>query len=259
MTRAAESTHWYTATGEPAYTVKAKDGNDRPTTLRDARKLNLYPSVSTVIRCAAAPGLERWKQEQMLLSALTLPRNPDEPEGVWLDRVRSDSGEQARKAAERGTRIHKAIQGHYEGIPPDTEYWPMVKGVRDAVLERCGVRPWLCEKSFAHSLGFGGKTDLHCPEYLFDFKTKEFSASSLPGTWDEHAMQLAAYRHGLGIPQAQCGIVFASTVVPGLTHVVMLDEEQLKAGLTMFHALLVYWQAKNGYVPTETKNLLVAA
>jgi hypothetical protein len=247
--RAAESTHWYTRAGEPAYTVKARDGSDRPTTLRDARKLNLFPSVTTIIRCAAAPGLERWKQEQMLMAALTLPRSDDEPEGAWLDRVRTDSGEQARKAAERGTRIHAAIQGHYEGQPPDEDLWPHVRGIQQAVSKRCGDQPWLCETSFAHRLGFGGKVDIHSPSYLLDFKTKEFGPTSLPSTWDEHAMQLAAYRVGLGVPQAECGIAFCSTVNPGLAHIVMLEEDQLQSAWTMFYGLLTYWQAKNNYRP----------
>ena len=33
--------HWYTRDGQPAYTIKKKDGSDRPATLRDARKHNL--------------------------------------------------------------------------------------------------------------------------------------------------------------------------------------------------------------------------
>ena len=51
IVRAAESVHWYRGdNGQPQYTVKAKDGSDRPTTLRDARKLNLVPSVTTVMK-----------------------------------------------------------------------------------------------------------------------------------------------------------------------------------------------------------------
>jgi len=82
MIRAAESTHWYTREGVPMYTVEAKNGNQRPTTLRDARALDLVPSVTTVLNVAAKPGLEAWKQRQLLLAALTLPRSEDEAEDV---------------------------------------------------------------------------------------------------------------------------------------------------------------------------------
>src|SRR5690349_12080652 len=41
-----KSAHWYTRSGEPMYTVTAKDGSQRKTDLRDARKLGLVPSVT---------------------------------------------------------------------------------------------------------------------------------------------------------------------------------------------------------------------
>ena len=58
-TFAAESGHWYQADGTPAYEIVGANGKMRPTTLRDARKLNLYPSVTTIIRLMDAPGLDR--------------------------------------------------------------------------------------------------------------------------------------------------------------------------------------------------------
>ena len=107
---AAESGHWYSADGSPAYQIEAKNGNLRAVTLRDARKLNLYPSVTTIIRSAAAPGLEAWKTKQAVLAALTLPRQPEETDESFVGRVLVDGREQARKAAELGTNIHAAIE-----------------------------------------------------------------------------------------------------------------------------------------------------
>ena len=79
--RASESNHWYTRDGLPQYTVPSKkDGSPRATTLRDARTMNLVPSVTTVLNVAAKPALLAWLQQQVLLAALTLPRRPDEPE-----------------------------------------------------------------------------------------------------------------------------------------------------------------------------------
>lgn len=135
MAIASESTHWYTAAGEPAYTQKSKDGSDRPTTLRDARKLNLFPSVTTIIRCAATPGLERWKRQQVLLSALTLPRMDGETEEAWLARVELDWQEQGRQAADRGTEIHAAIESHFAGEPPSEDLLPWVQAAVQAINE----------------------------------------------------------------------------------------------------------------------------
>lgn len=117
MIHAAESTHWYAPDGSPAYTVRGKNGKERNTTLRDARELGLVPSVTTIIKCAAAPGLEAWKQQQVLHAALTLPRIEGEPEKDYLERIMRDSQEQARKAAERGTEIHAAIQEYFSDKP----------------------------------------------------------------------------------------------------------------------------------------------
>lgn len=248
MAHASESGHWYAFDGTPVYEVPAANGKMRPTTLRDARKLNLFPSVTGIIRCAAAPGLERWKQEQTLLAALTLPRGQDEPESDWLERVRSDSQEQARKAAERGTAIHAAIQGHYEGKTCPAEYWPHVKGAVEAVRGWLDTE-WTPEKSFAHPWGYGGKTDLSCPLAIVDFKSKEFGPEDDLETYDEQHMQLAAYREGVEYKTAQGAICYVSTTVPGVAKVISVDTAKMEQGRDMFLALLAFWQAKNRYRP----------
>lgn len=250
--RPAESLHWYMQDGTPAYEVEAAKGGMRPTTLRDARKLGLVPSVTSIIKCAAAPGLERWKQEQVLMAALTLPRRPDEPESDWLKRVVRDSQEQGRKAADRGTAIHAAVQGHYEGKPPKADYWPHVQACKVNIALCFGPDcEWVSEKAFAHSLGFGGKCDLHtrAEPVVLDLKSKEFTDRDELKTWDEQAMQLAAYRYGLGIPTARAAIVYVSATVPGLVRILEFSEPELKAGWEMFESLLKFWQAKNGYRP----------
>lgn len=250
MAHIAESTHWYNKNGLPAYEVpRAKGDGMRATTLRDARIHGYVPSVTSVIKCAAAPGLENWKQQQVLLAALTLPRNPDEPEKEWLDRVMLDSREQARKAAEKGTAIHAAIQGHYEGKAPASEYWEFVKSATAKVEAHFGKRIWTVESSFAHPLGFGGKTDLFTQGIVIDFKTKEFYDDTKKLAWDEHAIQLAAYREGLGMPDAICANVFVSTVKSNLAVCHVWGEADIQSGWKMFTSLLSYWQAKNKYWP----------
>lgn len=247
MTHAAESTHWYDREGKPAYTVKSKDGTDRPTTLRDARKLNLLPSVTSIIRCAAAPGLEYWKVQQAIYAALTLPRLQDEPEDAYLTRILADSKEQAKKAAERGTAIHAAIQGFYEG-ETSSGYEPHIQGAVQAV-EAWADAKWQAERSFAHPMGFGGKCDLSANGAVLDFKTKEFDAevTGTLKTWDEHAMQLAAYRHGLGMPSAQCAIVYVSVTNPGLAKLIEIPEPDLVKGWKCFYSLLQFFKASKGY------------
>jgi len=245
--RAAESTHWYTRGGEPMYTVEAAKGGQRPTTLRDARKLNLVPSVTTVLGIAAKPGLTQWMQRQVLLAALTLPRMHDEPEDVFIARILADSKEQGRAAADAGTDIHASIQGYYEGATVK-KHREHVEGCTRAITDAFGFHGWIAERPFAHELGFGGKVDLHSPQnVVVDIKTKEFTDADKIDAYDEHLMQLAAYRVGLGMPEARCANVFVSRSVPGLSKLVEWSQDDLARGWKMFCALLNFWQLKNGH------------
>lgn len=239
-----EQGHWYTKTGEPFYTITGANGEQRNTTLRDARKLQLLPSVTTINGLLAKAGLNSWLQQQVLLAALTLPRLPNEPEEDWLKRVMSDSKATGREAAERGTRIHAIVQSHFEGayhIEPPL----YLANVEQALKEAFGDQQWLAEKSFAHPLGYGGKCDLMSPNgIVVDFKTKDTSLEKVD-VYFEHEMQLAAYREGLGMPSARCAIVF----INGTTNEVKLIEVEntaLQKGWDCFEHLLKVYQIKNG-------------
>lgn len=243
---ATSSGHWYRQDGEPMYTIVGKNGKERPTTLRDARQHGLVPSVTTVIRMAAAPALEKWKRNQLLMAALTLPRAANESETEWLVRVERDWQEEGRAAADKGTAIHGAIERHYRGEMPEADYWDWVKVARNAIENTCGHdNLWKPERSFAHPMGYGGKTDLHSSAWVLDFKSKDVVEDAK--VYDEHTMQLAAYRRGLGVPGARCGIVFIDRQSPTV-RLVEVPEADLVSGLRMFDALLSFWQAKNGYM-----------
>jgi len=256
IARSAESVHWYRQDGGPQYTVKAKDGSNRPTTLRDARKMNLVPSVTTVLKIAAKPGLEAWKQEQMLLAALTLPRRDGENEKDLIARIVSDSKETAKQAAERGTRIHESIEKWFGGQKA-VEHQSIAKAFEEAVFNHFKThpqQPWLVERSFSSSLGYGGKIDLYCePDetapvgIVLDAKSKEFGPEDEVVAYDEHLMQLAAYRHGLGLGHARCANVFTSVTHPGLIKIVEWSEADLTRGWEMFQCLLQFWKLKNNF------------
>jgi hypothetical protein len=247
MSNPSEAGHWYRKNGEPAYTMIGKNGAERPTTLRDARKEGLVPSVTTIIRCAAAPGLTNWMIDQAIMAALTLPRLEGENDADFMARVKADSKEQARKAAERGTQIHAIVQRGFEGTLEEAALGDDVRYYLSAcatLWRECGGRPpWICEKSFAYER-YGGKCDLHTHEWIIDFKSTDKDIATLK-TWDEHAMQLAAYRKGVNRPGAQCGILFISSV-SAESRLIRICEDDLKRGLKCFMALTDFWYAKNG-------------
>jgi hypothetical protein len=211
--------------------------------------MNLVPSVTTVLNIAAKPALLAWMQQQVLYAALTLPRRPDEPEKEYIDRIINDSKEQGRSAADAGTDIHASIQGFYEGQSTG-RHTEMVSACVKAIKDHFGDTVWNSERSFAHEAGFGGKCDLFCAgsvNAVVDIKTKEFTDPDKIGGYDEHLMQLAAYRVGLGIPTARCANVFVSRNVPGLVVVKEWPPEQLDTGWAMFMHLLSFWQLKNDH------------
>jgi hypothetical protein len=239
---ASENGHWYKSDGSPAYTtIGSSTGRERPTTLADARKLGLLPSVTTIINTISKPGLDTWKQQQVLLAALTLPRLPDEPESDWLTRVMQDSKATGKESAERGTQIHGVIEAFYEGV-----YMPelptYVRAVETAINEHFGPQLWVAEKSFARG-GYGGKCDLIAKNCVIDFKTTEKDLDKLD-YYFEHQMQLAAYRQGFDKPTARCAIVYVNAL-QNKAKLLEIPEDDLRIGWECFTHLLAFYRAKN--------------
>lgn len=250
MTIATEAGHWYTRTGEPMYEVPNKSkGGMRPTTVRDARKLALVPSVTTVMNVAAKPGLEVWKQKQILLAALTLPQVEGESLDTYADRVVRDSQEQARAARDRGAEIHGILEKFFKGELTGSQarqYADFIDPVCDELCHAFGELVWTAEASFSHPLGYGGKCDLHNHIAVGDFKTKEFAEDATKLAYDDHAIQLAAYRAGLGLGTATMFNLFISTSIPGLVRLHIWDERNW---LERFEARLNLWKVEKGYDP----------
>jgi hypothetical protein len=241
--KVSESGHWYKKDGTPAYTVVGKTG-ERPATLRDARKLGLLPSSSGIIRQLSSAGLDLWKQQQVLLAALTLPRLPDEPEAEWLKRVMQDSRATGAEAASRGTAIHAIIQSWFEGVYMP-EKPPYINAIVEALDNAFGKQLWLSEQSFGHPLGYGGKCDLMARAgFVVDFKTKETDLDKVD-VYFEHELQIASYREGLGMPSARCAIVFVNALT-NQVKLIEIEQDRLQKGWECFEHLLRVYQIKNG-------------
>lgn len=249
MKTASESGHWYDRNGATAYEVPYADKSKgmRGTTLRDAKKLNLFPSVTTVMNIVAKPGLERWKQNNLLMSALTLPSIKDESLDDYAKRCVQDAAEQATAAAERGTYIHGSLEQFYLTGVIWSDHTEIIRGVESAILEEFGNMTWIAEKSFSSlDQGYGGKIDLHGENLVIDFKTKEFDADDKKLHWDEQAIQLAAYAYGLGMPDATLANVFVSVTNPGLVKI-HIWKESTEHYFEGFRRMLELWKWTKGY------------
>jgi hypothetical protein len=247
---AQESGHWYDKDGNSAYEVQAKDGSMRGTTLRDARKLSLVPSVTTILGVIAKPGLENWKMQNTVLAAMTLPRMEGESLDAFSLRVIQDGKETGRKAAQLGTDIHASLDKAYSGKDYDPAHEVYVKAVQEAVFLKYGEQDWIAEKSFAHGLGFGGKIDLASSSIVIDFKTSSFTEDKIKTLgYDEHVWQLAAYATGLCIQKPILANVYVSTVTPRLVFIKEYTQEESEWGWDCFSSFLNAWKILKKYQP----------
>ena len=249
--------HYYRQDGSPCYQMATQKGGLRPVDLRDCRKLNLVPSVTTVTRIIDKPALTNWMVEQGILAALTLPKVDGESEAEWMARIREDSKAQAKAAAEEGSRIHDACERHYRKQPVPEQYRPHVAGVVKAISEAFpGVDDWIAEASFAHESGFGGKVDLHSPStgIVVDYKGKDGDFSDGKKlAYDQH-WQLGAYQTGLRLPNADCANVFFSRTHPGVAKLHKWPASEIAEGAAIFADALRLWKRLKKYDPSFTNN-----
>jgi len=254
--------HWYSQSGEPVHFQE--DGKD--TTLRHARKQGLVPGFSGVTSVLAKPGLDKWKEGQILDAALEIGtktfdyevETPSSDEELivsrWKAEVRKLAAERSTKARDRGSEIHDAIEEYIKrGLHSDfpVEFEPYITGVQSALKDELGVdlRVLEAETTFACGLGYGGMIDAlsRSDGFLLDWKTKdkEFDDKTKLA-FDEHGMQLAAYRYGVvRMDNAICANVFISPSAKIRIHI--WEKEELKRLFEKFKACLKLWQIDRKY------------
>lgn len=260
--RASEGGHWYTRSGECCYQIKGANGNMRDVTLRDARKLGLLPGVSSILKMEHKDALQRWLVDQAYMAALTLPPIPGETLDQFKARCKVDAAAQADKARDRGTQLHAALQGHFEGAPLNAEDAPFVIPVVDWLAERFGRNHlWIAESSFGCELGYGGKADLRSAQVpiVIDFKFKDIDKDhDKQLAYSEHGMQLWAYDHGFGYGGKAIKLnLFISSTAPGVIFPHEWGPETANE-FEAFKCLLRLWQIRKGYDSSFSRESVAA-
>jgi hypothetical protein len=249
---ASQAGHWYKADGQPAYTVVGKNGKERNTTLRDARELGLFPSVTSILKIEAAPALTNWMVNQAALACITLPRLAGEDDDSFIKRALDDSRVQARKAAERGSYLHGLLEKcvNHAGTAIFIEESAIIHPCLTWLATNFSGYRWHAERSFAHPDGFGGKIDLFGERdgesVVIDWKFKDDIVPGKRLAYDNHSTQLAAYAYGLNRPQARCINLFASSSVPGLIVPHEWSASDIDNGWQVFSHLLAIWKLRRG-------------
>ena len=242
----AESGHWYTQKGDPMYTVIGNNGKERNTTLRDAKKENLVPSVTTILGIVAKPSLENWKINQALNSALTLEQEELESIEEFTYRCKQDSKKIGKEAAKQGTKIHAMIEKGFLGEGTSEPY----EVIKEFLDEKFPDEEWIAEASFCADSGYGGKIDLYSKSGIFvDFKTKDNLEGKDPAklVYDEHGMQLSAYAQGCGFDDVERVSIFVDRKDTNIIACHVWDKDSQVKHKEMFNSLLYYWKLVKNY------------
>ena len=256
--------HWYSLDGQPCHTVPTKDGGDkRNTTLRDARKLNLLPSVTNIIGILDKPQLTKWKMREVAKAAIAIPGpQGEEPVERFADRAIEAAMSQVSDAADLGTKIHDAIENLMRGSAeqPSEEMRPYVKPVLDW-MRQVGVKVTHSEIVLVNAVhGFAGRVDALFTwgdgmgkMGILDFKTKKTKEGEKVEAYDEHVLQLAAYaatHYGAThLQHVVAANLFISSTEPGRLEVVKHDKAKLGAAYEAFCQMCAVWRFRKGYDP----------
>ena len=259
LVKTDDAGHWYTEQGESAHVVIGKNGNERNTTVADARKMGLLPSVTSVQGILHKEQLVSWRIEQAIMSALTLPREEGEDLGEYAKRVVKDSKEQTTKAAEHGSLMHQCMENILLGrdVSKDETLAPYIKTFKKWADENVEKTYW-CEKSLVGP-GYAGRCDAYVRlkgigDAIIDLKNRKINKKyNTPPFYPTDAQQLWAYRNASENPKCACvSVVLASNDPEYIKHHQWDEDELYQAGIA-FCAMQKVWAWVKEYTPPGMK------
>jgi len=182
--------HWYKP--NPDGTITTHHDSD----LRDARKMGLYCSITTIEKAIRVnPGLTRWIEGEIIKATIAYPKMEWEDLKAYVDRIKKASGKIAETAADFGTRLHDALQ-HFPQYPMDLQiipYFEKYAAWHDAnIVEIIGSELVLANDQIAVA-GTLDKVVRHKTHGLLviDYKSQDVKAK--PAFYSSWARQLSFY------------------------------------------------------------------
>lgn len=255
--------HYYALDGTPMHTVPKKDGTPRNTTIADARKLNLLPSVTQVLKILDKPSLRQWMIRQAVYAVTTAPDVPGESLDEKIARIldqEAQQDEESKIAMDRGTQIHAALENYFLGKEVDPVIMEWIEPCAKAVCQRGQLVT--CEKILVGK-GYAGKVDLILEStdhwLILDWK----SCKKLPekGAWLEHRLQAAAYAQAFWITignkssngeykPIRTANAYICTIDPG-QFIICDHDPDWKNSYLAFDHILQTWCYINSYIPKQ--------
>jgi hypothetical protein len=248
-----ESGHWYDQDANAFHTIVGKNGKERNTTLADAKRLHLFPSVSGILGVLGKDSLSDWKHRQITEAAFMTQPKPGEFPAAYHTRIIEAAFKQVGDAAERGTRIHKAIEQHFQGEAYDYDLAVYVEAV-DCWLQTHGVELIRQEVRCCNiGEGFAGTTDAEIIAMgvrgILDFKTRKTKRGKAVEPYETQVMQIAAYANTV-LPLDGVGVnVYISVTEPGRIDATWYSREEVAEAWEMFKHCAALWRYMKGYDP----------
>lgn len=259
-----DASHWYHTDGQACHTVERADKSGRrPTTLRDARKLNLLPSVTNILKLLHKEALVNWQIEQAVLAVLTTPRKEGEADDAFVERVlHVEEVQHAERDAARdlGIQIHDGLEYFLVGMQCDEKILPYIGPAAEAIKAFGTI---VETETNLVGYGYAGRTDLIQDAETHWCMTDYKGSKTLPdpnkgGAWLEHRLQLAAYakawhkrceRMGMDEKPILLRNVYISTLNVGEYVICEHEEPWEEVYANGFAPLVKHWQWANGYKP----------
>ena len=246
--------HWYTASGSPLHTQP--DGKN--TTLKHARKQDLYPSVTEILKILDKPQINEWRCNQCIEGAFYKRPLDDEDLKSYKKRIHYGLREKQGETLDFGTRVHNQIEDYNNGIfnhENDPDVLPYVVKYIEWSKDRL-VKVSAAEKVVVnHRYGYAGTVDLvgqskynKFSSVLIDFKTQNIKGNKA-SFYDTWALQLAAYRKCFK-PMPACMSLVINSAKPEAPVEKIWTTEEMKDAWNVFKRALEIWQIQKKYKPT---------
>lgn len=254
--------HWYKS--EPDGSVTSYYDSD----LRDARKLGLYCSITTIEKdIRANPTLANWILRETIKACVEYPKLDWEDIKSYSDRITKASKKIAETAADFGTRLHDALE-EYPQIPMDEQvrpYFDMYAVWHEAnVLETVSSELMLADDR----IGIAGKLDKvlihkHYGMVICDFKTQNVKAK--PSFYSSFARQLAFYsqayakKMGCSPPKLLSLVIDSNEPRTPIAHLWSDEDAERAWKEVVYHAWL--WSSEKSHWPAgqwETGEVIYA-
>ena len=249
--------HWYSRD------FKARYG----ATFREARKEELVPSVTEILKLKSKPALENWKIEMAITAALT--HGEAELNDELMRKIKDEAFSVSGKSADLGGRVHNEIESILKGDHKDVdtsipvEISLSMRGVIEYAVTKMFEDEQEAVEAVVHNGEWGGRVDYlkwskkGRAGLLHDFKTQYVRKE--PRFYIDMLYQLGGYAipvmETFGIDYVDMVSIIISTNpdVPGYWTKLWTKEERQR-GIDFFTALYDAWCFDKNYYPAEQQS-----